>query len=204
MQQLCKCLSTATGLTTRNSSKLQWRSSSLSRMRSAHMGTYAKDESSFERRSRAVRCWLRNNRRLGSSTTFTRMAVQNRAVASDRFTERTRSVLTQRARSKETGRAEDAHSAGMAEHGTTSSSQSIDSRQSSRPHDQGHDSRETDQVRTSLELARITLHRLEPTCTAVTSAAAVTETLSVETNTVNSFQTHRLTAHGRNSFQYRT
>ena len=53
----------------------------------------------------------------------------------------------------------------MAENGTTSSSQSIDSRESGRPHDQGHDSRETDQVRTSLELARITLHRLEPTCT---------------------------------------
>ena len=81
--------------------------------------------------------------------------------------------------------------------GTTSSSQSIDSRQSSRPHDQGNDSRETDQVRTRLELTRITLHRLEPTCTAaMTSATSITETLAVEMNTVNSFQHQRLTACG--------
>ena len=45
----------------KNSSKLQWRSSSLSRMCSAHVGTNAKDESSFERRSRVVRHWLRSN-----------------------------------------------------------------------------------------------------------------------------------------------
>ena len=56
-------------------------------------------------------------------------------------------------------------SAGMAENGTTSNPQSIDSRQSGRPHDQSHESRETDQVRTSVELARSILHRLEPLCT---------------------------------------
>ena len=83
------------------------------------------------------------------------------------------------------------------QNGTTSSSQSIDSRQSGRLHDQGIDSRETDQVRTSLELTRITLHRLEPTCTAtMTSATSITETLTVEMNTVNSLQHHRLTACG--------
>ena len=49
--------------------------------------------------------------------------------------------------------------------GTTSNPQSIDSRQSGRPHDQSHESRETDQVRTSVELARSILHRLEPICT---------------------------------------
>ena len=144
--------------------------------------------SSCERRRRVVCHRLRSNRRPGSSTIFARLAVQNSAAASDRFTECACSVQTQRARSNETCRAEDAHSAGMARNGTTSSSQSIDSRQSSRPHDPGHDSRETDQVRTSLGLARITLRRLEPTCTAVTSATSVTQTLSIETNTVNSFQ----------------
>ena len=135
-------------------------SSSLPRMRSAHMGTHAKDESSFERRSRVVRHRLRSNRRFGSSTTFARMAVQNSTAASDRLTERTRGVQTKKARLNETCRAEDAHSAGVAENGTTSNPQSIDSRQSGRPHDQGHDSRETDQVRTRFELARITPRRL--------------------------------------------
>ena len=59
--------------------------------------------------------------------------------------------------------------------------------------------RETDQVRTSFELTRITLHRLEPTCTAaMTSTTSITETLTVEMNTVNSFQHHKLTACGGN------
>ena len=47
--------------------------------------------------------------------------------------------------------------------------------------------KKTDQVRTSLEFARSILHRLEPTCT-VTSVTPITETLSVEMNTVNSLQ----------------
>ena len=99
-------------------------------------------------------------------------------------------MLATRTWQNETYRVEDAHSAGMAEKGTRTSSQSIDSRQSSRSYDQGHVSRKTDQVRTSLELARSILHRLEPTCTVttVTSAIPITETLSVEMNTVNSFQ----------------
>ena len=159
---------------------------------------YAEDESSLERRSRPVRDRLRNNRILGSSTTFSRMAVQDSAVASDRLPERARSVQTQRAGSNETCRAEDAHSAGMAKKGTTSSSQNIDSPQPSRPHDEGHDSRETDQVRTCLELARITLDRLEPTCTVVTTA--VTSATSV---TVNSSQCYRLTAHGETCVRLR-
>ena len=143
----------------------KWRSSSLSRMRSANMGTDAKDESSFERRSRAIRRRLGGGRRLWSSTTFARMEVQNGAAALGRLTEHAGSVQTQRTRPNETCRAEDAHSAGMAENGTTSISHSIDSRQFGRPHDQGHVSRKTDQVRTNLELTRITLRRLEPTCT---------------------------------------
>ena len=97
----------------------------------------------------------------------------------------------------ETHRAEDAHSARTAESGTASYPQSVDSRQSGRPHDQGHDSRKTDQVRTCFELARIILHRLEPAY-AVTSVTPITETLTVEVTTVNSFQNHRLTAYGGN------
>ena len=102
-----------------------------------------------------------------------------------------------RAGSNETHGVEDAHSSGTVENGTTSYPQSIDSRQSSRPHDQGHDSRETDQVWTYSELARIILHRLEPTCT-VTSVTTITETLTVLMNTVNSIQNHTLTAYGGN------
>ena len=142
------------------------------------MGTHEKDESSFERRSRVVRHGLRSDRRFGSSTTFARMALQNSTPASDRLTKCTRGVRTKRAGSNEIYRAEDAPSAGMAEFGTTANPQRIASRQSSRPHDRAHDSRETDQAWTSCELARITFRRLEPTGT-VTSD-------------------HRLTAHGRN------
>ena len=171
------------------------RSSPLSRMRSAHVGTHAKDESSFERRGRVVRHWFRSNRRFGSSTTLARMAVQNSTATSDGLTERTRGVQATRAGSNETHRAEDAHSAGMAENGTTSNPQSIDSRQSRRPHDQSHESRETDHVRTSVELARSILHRLEPPCTVTSdwcNRQSITEILTVEMNTVNSFQYHRL------------
>ena len=66
--------------------KLQWRSSSLSRMRSAHMGTHTEDKSSFERRGRGVRRWLRSNRRFGSSTTFAVVAVQNSTASTERLT----------------------------------------------------------------------------------------------------------------------
>ena len=91
---------------------------------------------------------------LGSSTTLARMAIRNSTATSDGLTERTRGVQATRTGSNETYRAEDARSAGMAENGTTSNPKSIDSRQSGRPHDQSHESRETDQVRTSVELAR--------------------------------------------------
>ena len=94
-----------------------------------------------------------------------RMAIQNSTATSDGLTECTRGLQATRTGSNETYRAEDARSAGMAENGTTSNPQSIDSRQSGRPHDQSHESRETDQVRTSVELARSILHRLEPICT---------------------------------------
>ena len=151
-------------------------------MRSAHANTHPKDESSFERRGRVVRYWLRSNRRFGSSTTLARMAAQNSTATSDGLTERTRGLQATRTGSNETCRVEDAHSAGMAENGTTSNPQSIDSRQSGRPHDHSRESRETDQVRTSLELARSMLHRHEPTCT-VTLVTPITETLSA----VNSF-----------------
>ena len=165
-------------------------SSSLPRMRSAHMGTYAKDERSFERRSRVVRHRLRSNRRFGRSTAFVRMAVQISAVASYRFTEGARTVQTQGARSNDTCRAEDAHRAGMAENGTTSSSQSVDSRQSGRPHDQGHDLGETDQVRTRFELARITPRRL--------LADLISSNISyIDHRNSYKLQYHRLTAHGK-------
>ena len=166
-------------------------------MRSAYVGTHAKDESSFERRSRVVRHWLRSNRRFGSSTTLARMAVQNSTATSDGLTERTCGVQATRAGS--TG-AEDARSAGMAENGTTSNPQSIDSRQSGRLYDQSHESRETDQVRTSVELARSILHRLEPPCTVTSdwcNRQSITEILTVEMNTVNSFQYHRLRKRGK-------
>ena len=80
----------------------------------------------------------------------------------------------------------------MAENGTTSYPQSIDSRHSGRPHDPGHDPTETDQVWTCPELARVILHILGPTCT-VTSVTPITATLTVLMNTVNNFQNHRLT-----------
>ena len=63
MQKLCKCPSTATGLTRKKLSKLHWSGSTLSRMRSAHMGTHTEDESSFERRGPVVRHWFRSYRR---------------------------------------------------------------------------------------------------------------------------------------------
>ena len=53
----------------------------LSRMRSAYVGTYAKDESGIG--SGAIE-------RFGSSTTLARMAVQNSTATSDGLTERTR------------------------------------------------------------------------------------------------------------------
>ena len=48
-----------------------------------------KKTSSFERRGRVVRHWLRSNRSLGSSTIFARMAVQNSTASPDRRKERT-------------------------------------------------------------------------------------------------------------------
>ena len=133
------------------------------------MGTHTDNESSFEHRGRVVRHWLRSNRRFDSSTTFARMAVQNSTAASDRLTERTCGVQAKRARSNETHRAEDAHSGGVAENVTTSYPQCVDSRQPGRPHDQGHDSREADQVWTCSELARIILRKLGPPCIAFTT-----------------------------------
>ena len=98
-----------------------------------------------------------------AASMFARMAVQNSTASSDRLTERICGVPTKRARSKQTHQVKDVHSARMDENGTFSYPQSIDSRQSGRPHDQGHESRETDQVWTCSELARIILHRLGPT-----------------------------------------
>ena len=83
------------------------------------MGTHMKDDSTFERRGRVVRHWLRSNRRSGSGTIFARPSVQTNTVVPDRLTERTRGVQGNRAGSNETQRAADAHSAGMAENGTT-------------------------------------------------------------------------------------
>ena len=57
----------------------------------------------------------RNNRRIGSSTVFTRMVVQNSTASSDRVSERTCGVQTKRAWSNGTHQTEDAHSASMAE-----------------------------------------------------------------------------------------
>ena len=74
-------------------------SSSLSRMRSAHIGTHTEDKSSSEYRGRVVRHRLRSNLRLGSITTFARMEVQNSTASSDRLTECTCGVQVKRARS---------------------------------------------------------------------------------------------------------
>ena len=121
------------------------------------------------------------------------MAVQSSTAASD--AQSTFAACKRRGSwSNVTHRVEDRHSAGMAENGTSAYPQSIDSRQSGRPHDQGHDSRETDQVWTCSELARIILHSLGPTCI-VTSVTFITETLAVWMNTVNSLQNHRLTVY---------
>ena len=59
--------------------------------------TYREDERSFESRGRVEWHWLRSNRRSGSSTTFARMAVQNSTAASGRLTERTCGVQAKRA-----------------------------------------------------------------------------------------------------------
>ena len=173
---------------------LQWKNSSCSPIRIAQMGTHTENKSSFERRGRVARHWLKSNRRFGSSTTVAIIAVKNRTDSTDRLTERTCGVQTKRASSNETHRVEDAHNAKIAKIGRLRIPQSIDSRQSGRPHDHGHDSRETDQVWTCSELARVILHRLGPTCT-ITSIAPTTTTLTVFMNTVNSSQNHRLTAY---------
>ena len=70
--------------------------------------------------------------KIGSSTMFARMTVHSSTASTNRITERTCGVQAKRAKSNETHRAEDAHSAGMAENGTTTQSQSVDSRQSGR------------------------------------------------------------------------
>ena len=54
--------------------------------------------------------------------------------------------------------------------------------------DQGHDSKETDQVLTCSELARIILHRLEPTCT-VTSVTPITLLMNTD-KMISESQTH--------------
>ena len=130
------------------------------------------------------------------STMCARVAVQSRAVSTNRHTERTCGVQTKRSWSNEKHRVDDA----QPENGTTSHPQSIGSRQSGRPHDQGHDPRATDQVRTCSELARINLHRLGPTCT-VTRVRPITRTFTVLKNTVSSFQDHRLTANLRTTIE---
>ena len=94
------CQSTATGLTTRNSSMLQGRSSTLSRMRCAHVGTHVEGESAFKRRGRAVRYRLRSNRGLGSNTTLARVAVQSSTPSTNRLKERTGGVQTEPGRMK--------------------------------------------------------------------------------------------------------
>ena len=156
-------------------------------MHSAHVDTHIEDKNFFEHRGQSVWNWLRSNQRFESSTTFSRMAVQSSTASSDRFIERTRGVQAKKAWSNETRRVEDAHSPGMAENGTTSYPQSTDSRQSDRLHDGGHDPRETDQVWTCSEFARINLRT-------ATSVSLITEILTVLMNTVNSFENHRLTA----------
>ena len=93
--------------------------------------------------------------------------------------------------SEVTHRVEDAHRAGMAENGTLSYPQSVDSRQSGRPHDQGHDARETDQVCTCSELVTINFDSRGPTCTLETETQ-ITTALTVLTNTFNNSQNHSL------------
>ena len=154
------------------------------------MGTHTEDKISFERRSPVARHRLKSNRRFGSSTTFSRMAVENSTASSDRLAKRTCGVQVERTWSNEAPQVQDANSAGMAENGNTSCPQSVDSRQFRRLEDQSHDSKETDQVWTCSELERIILHRLEPTCT-VTSVAPIT-VLMKTVNTFSESQTHSI------------
>ena len=164
MQKRCRCQSTAIGLTTEKLVKAaveeQFSFTDVQCLR----GHERKRRELF-RAQRPSSTALAQEQWFGSSTTLARMAVQNSTATSDGLTERTRGVQATRAGSNETYRAEDACSAGMAENGTTSNPQSIDSRQSGRSHDEGHVSRKIDQVRTSFEPTRSILHRLESTCT---------------------------------------
>ena len=143
-------------------------------------------------------CSAREVHQMFGSTMFARVAVQSRAVSANRHTERTCGVQAKRSWSNETHRVDDAHSAQMHENGTTSYPQSIGSRQSGRPHDQGHDQRATAQVRTCSELARINLHRLGPTCTLTRGRPIRNVSLK---NTVKSFQDHRHTANLRTTIE---
>ena len=77
MQKRCKFQSTAIGLTTEKLVKAAVEEQFSLKDAQCSRGHAPKDESSFERRGRVVRHWLRSNRRFGSSTTFERMAVQS-------------------------------------------------------------------------------------------------------------------------------
>ena len=119
-----KCLSKAIGLTTKKLVKAAVEEQfSFTDAQCSHGHT--EDEFFFfERRDRVVRHSLRSNRVFGNNAIFPRKAVQNSTASSDNCSERICGVQTKKARSNETHRAEDAHSAEMAEHGTTSYSQS--------------------------------------------------------------------------------
>ena len=160
MQELCKCPSTANGLTTKKLVKAAVEEQfSFTDAQCSHGHAHRRREL-FRAQRPFFRHWLRSNRMIGNRTALTRVAVQNSTASSDRLTGRTCGVQRMTAWSNETNRAEDAHRTGMVENGTTTYLQSVDSRQPGRPHDQGHDSRGTDQVWTCVELARSILHSL--------------------------------------------
>ena len=91
------------------------------------------------------------------------------------LTERTRSVQAQGTRSNGTCRAQDADSARIVENGMSPCSQDINSPQSGRPHDQGHDSGEMIQVRTSFELV---WSHLRPTDLSLAATATTATTIA--------------------------
>ena len=75
MQRLRNCPSTASAWTTKKLSKAAVEEQ-FSFTDAQCLDTHTEDESSFEGRGRVVRHWLTSNRRIGSNTAFTRMAVR--------------------------------------------------------------------------------------------------------------------------------
>ena len=125
-------------------------------MRSARVGTHAKDESSFERRGRVVRHWTGAIEGLEAAQLLFEWQT-NEEVWSTETCELKMLTVAENGRLR-------IHKVSTHDNPADLMTKAM------------HESRETDQVRTSVELARSILHRVEPTCT-VTSVTPITETL---------------------------